>query len=169
MLETAEIYTGLTESVPGALRTEDTLNAEKYLIFSILGRQYTFPSSYISEIAVFETVYPLPLMPGYVLGVINRYSVPYVLFDIGQLLLKTPTPRGKVLIFKDHLDRIAFVIDDITDIADIPQADIVPMERNPGSNELAEIIAASFRLNGEDVFLLDIERVLDRVTGEIPE
>ena len=148
---------------------EDNLNTEKYLIFSILGKHYTFPSSYISEIAVFETVYPLPLMPDYVLGIINRYSVPYVLFDIGLLLLKTPTPQGKVLVFKDQIDRIAFLIDDITDIADIPQANVIPVERSPESSDLAEIIAASFRWHENDVFVLDIERVLGRVTGETAE
>ena len=169
MPETVEANAALRGRVFAEDTPEDNLNTEKYLIFSILGKHYTFPSSYISEIAVFETVYPLPLMPDYVLGIINRYSVPYVLFDIGLLLLKTPTPQGKVLVFKDQIDRIAFLIDDITDIADIPQANVIPVERSPESSDLAEIIAASFRWHENDVFVLDIERVLGRVTGETAE
>jgi purine-binding chemotaxis protein CheW len=169
MSETREANAAPADSVFVEDTPEDNLAAEKYLIFSILGRRYTFPSSYISEIAVFETVYPLPLMPGYVLGIINRYSVPYVLFDIGLLLLKTPTPRGKVLVFKDQIDRIAFLIDDITDIADIPQTQVIPVERSSESGDLAEIIAASFRWHENDVFVLDIERILSRVTGETSE
>ena len=47
---------------------------EKYVIFSVSGGNYSFPSSAISEVAVFDAVYPLPLMPDYVLGIINRYA-----------------------------------------------------------------------------------------------
>ena len=79
---------------------------EKYVIFSVAGGNYSFPSRVISEATVFDAVYLLPLMPDYVLGIINRYSVPYVLFDIGQLLFQTPAARGKVLVFIDNAERL---------------------------------------------------------------
>jgi chemotaxis signal transduction protein len=40
------------------------------------------------------------------------------------------------------------------------------MERNSESSELAEIVAASFKWNGGDIFVLDVERLLSRVEGE---
>jgi purine-binding chemotaxis protein CheW len=139
---------------------------EKYLVFSILGRLYAFPSKHVGEIAVFNTVYPLPLMPDYVLGIINRYSVPYVLFDTGALLFKEPSRRGKVLIIKEDIDRIAFLIDDIADIADIMKTQLAEVERNAESGDLTEIISESFKWNNDDVFVLDIRRILNRVTRE---
>ena len=142
-------------------------NDEKYLIFSILGQQYSFPSRIIGEIALFETVYPLPLMPEYVLGVINRYSVPYALFDIGLLLFKTPSPRGKVLVLKDSIDRIALLIDDVSGIADIPQEKLISIERGTESNDIAEAVSSSFNWDGSDVFVLDIQRIMARVTAEV--
>jgi len=136
---------------------------EKYLIFSILGRLYTFPTRLIGEIAMFDAVYPLPLVPPYVLGVINRYSVPYALFDIGLLLFGSPSPRGKVLVLKDNVDRIAFLIDDVSGIADVSQEKLLNVEQSSESDDAAEAVSASFSWNGSDVFVLDLQRILATV------
>ena len=144
----------------------ENVNSEKYIIFAILNKLYSFPSRQINEIALFDAVYPLPLMPSYVLGVINRYSVPYALFDIGQLLYRTPSKRKKVLVFKDEIDRIAFLIDDVCGIADIPDQNLLYMERSAESNEATDALSASFNIDGNDVFILDIQRILKRVTQE---
>ena len=141
-------------------------NSEKYLIFSILGRLYSFPSRLISGLAVFDTVYPLPLMPAYVPGVINRYSIPYALFDIGLLLFKTPSPRNKVLILKDAIDRIAFIIDDVSGIIDVSREMLLSMERNAESADLTDTISATFNWNDSHVLVLDIQRILARAAEE---
>jgi len=159
MLEMADFSGDLAEN-------EESTNSEKYLIFSILGRLYSFPSRFIGEIALFDSVYPLPLMPSYVLGVVNRYSVPYALFDIGILFYNTPCPRKKVLVVKDDIDRIAFLIDDVTGIADVQQEKLLSVERSSESNDLTEAVSASFNWNADDVFVLDIQRILSRVTGD---
>ncbi|MCL2025554.1 MAG: chemotaxis protein CheW [Leptospirales bacterium] len=146
--------------------TVENANDEKYLIFSILDRCYAIPSQFISELAVFDAVYPLPLVPDYMLGIINRYSVPYALLDIGLLLYKTPSTRKKTLVLKDNIDRIAFLIDDIVDIADIPQNELLNIERKAESYDASEMLSASFKWSGSDVFVLDIHRVLALVSSE---
>ena len=147
-------------------KTEES-NSEKYLIFTILEKLYGFPSRLIGEIALFDMVYPLPLLPPYVLGVVNRYSVPYALFDIGLLFHNTPSPRKKVIVIKDIIDRIAFLIDDVTGIVDIQPENLLSIERSLDSNDLAEAVSASFNWNGNDVFILDIHRIISRVSGEV--
>jgi len=140
-------------------------NDEKYLIFSIFDRLYAFPSRFIGEIALFDTVYPLPLVPAYVLGVINRYSVPYALFDIGLLLFKTPSPRKKVLVLKDEIDRVAFLIDDINGIADVPGEKLLSVEL-ARTGDLADAVTSSFNWDGSDVLVLDIRRIMARISEE---
>jgi purine-binding chemotaxis protein CheW len=159
MPQTAEITGEAAES-------DEVINAEKYLIFSILGKLYSFPSKLIGEIALFDTVYPLPLMPAYVPGVVNRYSAPYALFDIGILFYSTPSPRGKVLVIKDEIDRIAFLIDDVSGIADIPQEELLSTERSAESESITDAVSASFNWNGSDVFVLDIHRILARAAED---
>lgn len=159
MSETAEISGEAPQS-------GESKNAEKYLIFTILGKLYSFPSRFVGEIALFDAVYPLPLMPPYVPGVVNRYSVPYALFDIGLLFYSSPSPRNKVLIIKDEIDRIAFLIDDVAGIADVPDENLLSTERSAELNDLTDAISASFNWNGSDVLVLDINRILARIGGE---
>jgi len=144
----------------------ESVNAEKYLIFPILGRLYTLPSRLISEIAMFDTVYPLPLLPAYVPGVINRYSVPYALFDIGMLLFKNPSPRNKVLVLKDDIDRIAFFIDDVTGIADVTPEMLLGIDRSTESEDVTETVSSMFTWDDGNVFVLDIHRILARAANE---
>ncbi|GBU27275.1 hypothetical protein R84B8_00804 [Treponema sp. R8-4-B8] len=147
--------------------TAETVNNEKFLVFSILGKLYSFPSRLIGEIALFDKVFPLPLMPPYVLGVINRYSAPYALFDIGLLFQKTPSPRNKIIILKEDIDRIAFLIDDVAGIADIQNEELLIVERNADSGDLTDLIRASFKWENGDVFVLDANMIISRVSKEI--
>jgi len=156
----------ITESSDDTQESLENSEGEKHLIFSIMNKLYSFPSRFIGEIILFDTVYPLPLMPPYVLGVINRYSIPYALFDIGILFFNNPSPRSKALIFKDDIDRIAFLIDDVTGITDIQQDKLFNVERDADS-DLTEAVLASFNWNGKDVFTLDIFKILSRVKEDI--
>jgi purine-binding chemotaxis protein CheW len=137
-----------------------------------LGEYYAFPSRYISEIALFDKVFPLPLLPAYVLGVINRYSVPYVQMDMGHLNSKQPSSRAKVLVIKESvkapgdlgleiLDKIAFLIDDVIDIVEMPRTEVLPVE---GEGE--GVIESSFSWKGKDVFVLDVRRIINRAVEE---
>ena len=157
----------LMESSNLVPETIENTNDEKYLIFSILNRRYAVPSRFISELALFDAVYPLPLVPDYMPGIINRYSIPYALLDIGLLLYKTPSVRAKVLVLKDSIDRLAFLIDDVVDIADIPQEQLFSIERKAESDDVSEMISDSFNWNGNDVFVLDIRRILGRISSEV--
>ena len=142
---------------------------KQYLVFSILDRSYAFPTRLVGEIAMYDVVYPLPLVPPYVLGIINRYSIPHALFDVGLLLFNTPSPRNKVLVLKDSVDRIAFLVDDVSGIADVPREKLVEVERDPdasgGDDDKAEAVSMSFNWNGGDIFVLDIHRILERVAA----
>jgi len=157
----------ITENSCDFLEEKDIENSEKYLIFSVLDKLYSFPSRIIGEIAMFDAVYPLPLMPSYILGVVNRYSIPYALFDIGLLFYNTPSPQKKLLILKENIDRIAFLIDDITGIEDVCPETLINIEREAGNGDLAEAVCASFNWNGNDVFVLDIQKILVRAEEEM--
>jgi len=144
----------------------DNANGEKYLIFSIFNRLYAFPAQDIGEVAKCEPLYQLPLLPSYVLGIINRYSIPYALFDIGFLLTNVPGPRSEALVIKSDIDRVAFSIENVSGIADITPDEMNKIETESGLVELNSAVCASFNWNGAEVFVLDIRRLLARVAQE---
>ena len=137
---------------------ENTVNIEKYLIFTIREKRYALPSKIINEVAALEKVFPLPLVPDYVRGIINRYSVPYALVDISFLLFKESSPAGKVIVLKEEIDKLAFLIDDVADIADIPPDKLFEIDQ-----EETNTISGFFEWKETQVFCLEIENLLKTI------
>ncbi|MDR0589254.1 MAG: chemotaxis protein CheW [Spirochaetaceae bacterium] len=141
-------------------------NTEKYLIFTILGKLYTFPSRFISEVTAFDHVYPLPLLPGYIRGIINRYAVPFALIDIGLLIRETATPESKVVVLKESVDKLAFLIDDVVDIIDIPGSSLLQVSQGTEQGDAADIIESSFEWHDTHVFVLGVRQIINRVKAD---
>ena len=134
---------------------------EKYLIFSVKEKCYALLSKIISEVAVLEKVFPLPLTPAYVRGIINRYSAPYALIDINSLLFNEASKAQKVIILKEEVDKLALLIDDVSDIADITEEKLmkIDQEETPASAS----IKAYFEWKGNPVFCFDEEELINLI------
>jgi len=152
--------------MPETAEISDNANVEKYLIFSIFERLYAFPAQDVGEVAKCDPVYSLPLLPSYVLGVIDRYSIPYALFDTGFLLSNMPGPRNEALVIKSEIDRVAFSIDNVSGIANITPDKLTKIEIGSGRIEINSSVCASFNWNGTEVFVLDIKHILARIAQE---
>jgi purine-binding chemotaxis protein CheW len=139
----------------------DGLNMEeKYLIFMVQDKRYALPSKIISEVAVLEKAFPLPLVPEYVRGIINRYSVPYALIDISLLLSNDSSSAAKVIVLKQEVDRLAFLIDDVTDIADITIEKLFEIEQEASGNAA---ISHFFEWKDNHIFCLEISELINRI------
>ena len=140
---------------------------EKYLIFTVREKQYALPSKIISEVAALEKIFPLPLVPAYVRGIINRYSVPYALIDICFLLLKESSSARKVIVLKEEIDKLAFLIDDVTDIADLPPEKLMKIEQTETS--LTDLIGAYFEWKGCQVLCLETAEIINRIKQDFEQ
>jgi purine-binding chemotaxis protein CheW len=131
---------------------------EKYLIFTVQEKWYALPTKIISEVTVLEKVFPMPLVPDYVQGIINRYSVPYVLIDIRFLLLNDSSNARKIIVLKEEVDKLAFLIDDVTDIADLPSDQLIKIEEEETAS-----ISAFFEWKSNHVLCLDARQLINRI------
>ncbi|MDR2576268.1 MAG: chemotaxis protein CheW [Treponema sp.] len=137
---------------------------EKFLIFTIQEKWYALPAKTISEVTVLEDVFPLPLAPEYVKGIINRYSIPYALIDIKFLLVNDSSNARKMIVFKEEIDKLAFLIDDVADIADIPTGQLMKIEQ-----EDTALISAFFEWKGSHILCLDIGELLNRIRNDFQQ
>jgi purine-binding chemotaxis protein CheW len=137
---------------------------EEFLIFMVQGKYYTFPSKLIAEVAALEKVFPLPLLPDYVRGIINRYSVPYALIDIGLLILKTPSEKpAKTVVLKETVDKLAFLIDDVVDIVETPLSELLKVERDAEDAGVTGLIEFSFEWHDTHVFCLNLPEIINQI------
>jgi len=140
---------------------------EKYLIFNVREKQYALPSKLISEVAALEKVFPLPLVPAYVQGIINRYSVPFALIDICYLLLQETSNARKVIVLKEEVGKLAFLIDDVTDIADLPPEKLMKIEQE--ENAFTGLISAYFEWKDSQVLCLEPAQIIDRIKQDFQQ
>ena len=140
---------------------------EKYLIFTVRDKRYALPSRLISEVAVLEKVFPLPLVQDYVRGIINRYSVPYALIDISFLFFRDASSAGKVIVLKEEVDKLALLIDDVTDIADLTPEKL--MKTEPGESAISGSVNAFFDWKGNPVFCLDTGELISRIKQDFEQ
>ena len=141
---------------------------EKFLIFTVRDRKYALPARIIGEVAALDKVFPLPLVPSYVLGIINRYSVPYALIDINFLLFNENSEAKKLIVLKEEIDKLALLIDDVTDIADLPSEKIMNIEQD-GNNVPINAVNSFFEWNGSQVFCLDTAEIISLVKREFEQ
>ena len=132
---------------------------EKFLVFCVKGNRYAIPSKSISEVAVLDKYFPLPLVPDYIRGIINRYSIPFALIDICRFLLNDDSDSHKIIVLKEEIDKLAFLIDDILDIVDLPHEKIIKTDLEECSS--ARSIKAYFEWKGSNVFCIDTEELIN--------
>ena len=142
-------------------------SCEKFLIFTIREKRYALPSKIISEVAVFDKAFPLPLVPAYVRGIINRYSVPYALIDINYLLYNDISNAGKVIVLKEEVDKLALLIDDVTDIADLSPDKLMKTESEESG--FSGSVNAFFEWKGSHVLCLDTGELIDRIKQDFEQ
>ena len=141
--------------------------SEKFLIFTVQDKRYALPSRIISEVAVLEKIFPLPLVPDYIRGIINRYSVPYALIDISFLLLNNASKAGKLIVLKEDVDKLALLIDDVIDFADLLPGDL--MKADSEDSSISGSVNAFFDWKGNHVFCLDTDELLRRIKQDFSQ
>jgi len=134
---------------------------EKYLIFTVREKRYALPSKIIGEVAALEKIFPLPIVPDYIRGIINRYSVPYALIDLSFLLQRTASEAGKIIVLKEEIDKLALLIDDVTDIADVSEEQLIKTEQ--GELSAAGLVCACFEWKGNPVFCIDAVEIVNYI------
>jgi len=144
---------------------QETIESEeklkKFLIFTVGDERFALPSGIIGEVAVLEKVFPLPLVPDYVRGMINRYSIPYALVDISLFLKRNASNAAKVIVLKEEIEKIAFLIDDVVDIADLEASKLMKIEQE--ADDFDSSINACFECKETNVLCLDTDELIGRI------
>ncbi len=134
------------------------------LIFSLKGNYYSFYSKDTNEVSLTDKVFPLPLLPSYIKGIINRYSLPFSLIDLQALLNVGKSESNKIIVLKEQIDKVAFLIDDVIDIINLPVASIVKPEKADENDD--ELIEGFFEWKSTKVLILDVQKIINRIIAD---
>jgi purine-binding chemotaxis protein CheW len=145
---------------------EATMSGQQYLTFSVSGETFGIAISTIKEIIEYRAPTDVPMMPGFIRGVINLRGkvVPVVDLSVRFGRSKMDVVRRTCIVILEIQDgeqrqEIGAVVDAVSAVVDIADTDIEPPPQF-GAKLRADFISGMGRLGEKFVILLDVTRVL---------
>ena len=154
----------------GAQENSEEQKIEKkatWLIFTI-GEQtdgknlYAIPAESVKEILRDATIFPLPFLPPYINGVLNRYGDPYVVVDSAVLEGKEAQKSFLFIVINDE-SHTCLRITDVKDFFTATEKDVVRFSET----ELSDFCEGALNVNGQNVFVLKVQAIIEKVGKEI--
>ena len=137
-------------------------NQSIWLIFTIGEKRFAIPAETVKEILRDATVFPLPFVPSYVDGILNRYGDPYVVINPATLE-GYDAPKSLLFIVLNDESHSCLRITDVKDFFSASEKNIVHFNED----ELSEYYDGTLKVDGEDVFVMNIQAIIEKVGKEI--
>ncbi|KAF1072985.1 MAG: Chemotaxis protein CheW [Pseudomonas citronellolis] len=141
-------------------------DAVQHLSFRVRQARYALPIERVREIIEYGQVTHVPMMPGFIHGVINLRGNVVPVLDLAArfgLPLSAPNRRTCIVIIEldlaDSLQRVGLVVDAVDAVLDIEPERIEPTPPF-GAGIGTEFIAGMARDEGGFTIILDVRRTL---------
>jgi len=139
---------------------------QQYLTFTLGGEMFAVAILNVKEIIEYGTVTEIPMMPGFIRGVINLRGAVVPVIDLSCRFGGKATEvarRTCIVIVEmtegDTKQDIGVMVDAVSEVLEIAQADIEPAPTF-GAKIRTDFISGMGKVNGKFVILLDVARVL---------
>ncbi len=141
-------------------------NQGQYLTFALAGEMFAIPILNIKEIIEYGQLTSVPMMPSFILGVINlRGSVVPVVDMAARFGRKSAgiTRRTCIVIIEIDSDGekqdVGIMVDSVSEVLEIPRSEIEPPP-SFGARIRADFIQGMGKIAGKFVIILDVDKVL---------
>ncbi|QWT44990.1 chemotaxis protein CheW [Azospira inquinata] len=138
----------------------------QYLTFTLGGEMFALGILNVKEIIEFGSITEIPMMPGFIRGVINLRGAVVPVIDLSSRFGGHPTPisrRTCIVIVElqedDQRQDIGVVVDAVSEVLEIPHSEIEPPPPF-GAKIRADFIYGMGKINGRFVIILNIAKVL---------
>lgn len=148
----------------------DPDQSAQYLTFALGAEKFAFAILGIKEIIEYADLTEVPMMPGYVRGIINLRGAVVPVIDLRRRFGKESSPITKrtcIVIIQSGRDAacrdLGVMVDSVDSVVDIPREDIAPAPA-VGQSVESSFIQGMGKLQGNFVILLGLDNVL--VSGD---
>lgn len=150
------------------IENEDT-QKDKYLTFHLAGEDYGIEIRYVIEIIGIQSITEVPDMPAFIRGVINLRGKVIPVMDVrARFGLPDRDYDDRTCIIVVNIDgtEVGLVVDEVSEVADIPEANVEPAPRTSKNRENSYIQGMG-KINKAVKILLDVHKLL--FTAEMQE
>lgn len=112
-----------------------TVQTEKYLLFMSGDLLFGVPAESVAEIITGHTITKLPLVPGYIRGIINLRGQIIPIVDIRRLLNHGDCQSDCMMILRSDDTQVGILVDQVQKMVDIDVSTLLPVPPQ-SSNDL---------------------------------
>jgi purine-binding chemotaxis protein CheW len=145
----------------------------QFLTFTLQGEVFALGILAIKEIIEYSSLTSVPMMPGYVRGVINLRGAVVPVLDLSIRFGRTPSPVTKrtcivivEIVTAGQAQDLGLVVDTVDSVLEISGADIEPPP-SFGARIAASFIEGMGRVNDRFVILLNTDSMLAAEEAEL--
>ena len=131
---------------------------EKYLLFQSDGLLFGVPAEAVVEIITGHTVTKLPLVPGYISGIINLRGQILPIVDIRRLLGGEACQSNCMMILQAEDTQVGILVDQVQKMVDLDVSTLLPVPPRR-SNEL--VCGMCSLEDGQTMLAFDCVRLLE--------
>lgn len=149
-----------------AMAQSDSAPQQQYLTFLLAGEVFAIGITGIKEIIEYGSLTLVPMMPGFIRGVINLRGAVVPVVDLSVRFGKESSEVGKrtcIVIIEVEKDGekqdIGVVVDAVNEVIEIAASEIEPAPAF-GARLRSDFINGMGKVNGRFVILLDVDHVL---------
>ena len=139
---------------------------QQYLTFTLGGEMFAVAILNVKEIIEYGTVTEIPMMPGFIRGVINLRGAVVPVIDLSCRFGGKSTQVARrtciviiELIQDDQKHDIGVMVDAVSEVLEIARSEIEPPP-SFGAKIRTDFISGMGKVNGKFVIILDVARVL---------
>lgn len=152
-----------TMSAIDTMQQEDTMK-DKFLTFALDGQNYAFELEYVIDIIGITAMTIIPKLPAYIKGVINLRGKILPIVDLRLRFHKEERAyddRTCVIVVTLDDIPVGLVVDSVSEVITIPEADVAPPPSFESSDLASRYIYGIGKVGEEIKLILDCERVLN--------
>ncbi len=157
----SENNTAAVETVLGTEENEDT-QKDKYLTFHLAGEDYGIEIRYVIEIIGIQKITEVPDMPPFIRGVINLRGKVIPVMDVRARFSiedRAYDDRTCIIVVNIEGTEVGLVVDEVSEVADIPEKNVEPPPRT-GKSTGSRYIQGMGKIGEEVKILLDVQKLL---------
>lgn len=134
-----------------------------WLVFSLNEDLYAIEASMSKEILRNLDIYPLPFVPSFVKGVLNRHGEPYSVVDLSLFLEKEKQETSLFIVLNLPDSKFCIQITDVMDFHTAPEDSVIKLEEVQD----ASFYNGTIDYAGKNVPILNAAKIYEKIRGNI--
>ena len=130
-----------------------------FIVFRVKDQNFAYETEKVVETVRVDRVFPVPLAPEFVRGVLNLRNNVIPLIDLRSLLWGEPSEADTAVIVEEDGKTVGLLVDSVSSITDLEEKDLKKVRKKEVEGIKREFIRGMFKREDRVIFLLDLKTV----------